>query len=102
MATDVDGVYVRWGTPEQERLSQVTPEDLAGYQFPAGFMGPKVEAAARFAAKTGRRAAIGSLEDIAGIVAGGRHERGLPGLPRTGARPGEAIAAVQPAPSPAA
>ena len=70
MATDVDGVYVHWGTPEQERLSQVTPEDLAGYQFPAGSMGPKVEAAARFAAKTGRRAAIGSLEDIAGIVAG--------------------------------
>ena len=32
-------------------------------------MGPKAEAAARFAAKTGRRAAIGSLEDIAGIVA---------------------------------
>ena len=39
MATDVDGVYARWGTPEQERLSQVTPEDLAGYQFPAGSMG---------------------------------------------------------------
>jgi carbamate kinase len=33
-------------------------------------MGPKVEAAARFAAKTGRRAAIGSLADIAAIVAG--------------------------------
>ena len=33
-------------------------------------MGPKVEAAARFAASTGRRAAIGSLADIAGIVAG--------------------------------
>jgi carbamate kinase len=33
-------------------------------------MGPKVEAAARFAAKTGRRAAIGALDDIAGIVAG--------------------------------
>jgi hypothetical protein len=33
-------------------------------------MGPKVEAAARFVAKTGGRAAIGSLADIAGIVAG--------------------------------
>ena len=33
-------------------------------------MGPKVEAAVRFAAKTGRRAAIGSLDDITGIVAG--------------------------------
>ena len=33
-------------------------------------MGPKVEAAARFVTKTGRRAAIGSLADIAEIVAG--------------------------------
>jgi carbamate kinase len=71
MATDVDGVYLGWGTPQQRRLGRVTPEELAGYEFPAGSMGPKVEAAARFAAKTGRRAAIGSLADIAGIVAGG-------------------------------
>jgi carbamate kinase len=70
MATDVDGVYVGWGTPQQERLDRVTPEELAGYQFAAGSMGPKVEAASRFAAKTGRRAAIGSLADITGIVAG--------------------------------
>ena len=40
------------------------------HQFAAGSMGPKVEAAARFAAKTGGRAAIGSLTDIAGIIAG--------------------------------
>jgi carbamate kinase len=33
-------------------------------------MGPKVEAAARFVAKTGKRAAISSLADIAGAVAG--------------------------------
>ena len=70
MATDVDGVYLDWGKPGQRRLGQVTPEELASHQFPAGSMGPKVEAAARFAAKTGRRAAIGSLDDIAGIVAG--------------------------------
>ena len=43
---------------------------LHGYQFAAGSMGPTVEAAARFAAKTGRRAAIGALDDIAAIVAG--------------------------------
>ena len=55
---------------EQRRLDRVTPEELAGHQFAAGSMGPKVEAAARFAAKTGQRAAIGSLADIAGIVAG--------------------------------
>jgi len=70
MATDVDGVYLGWGTPEQRRLGDVTPEELAGYEFAAGSMGPKVEAAARFVAKTGRRAAIGSLADIGGIVAG--------------------------------
>jgi carbamate kinase len=70
MATDVDGVYLDWGTPQQRRLGEVTPEDLAGHEFAAGSMGPKVEAASRFAAKTGRRAAIGALADIAGIVAG--------------------------------
>jgi carbamate kinase len=70
MATDVDGVYLHWGSPEQRRLGQVTPEELAGYPFAAGSMGPKVEAAVRFTAKTGRRAAIGSLGDIAAIVAG--------------------------------
>jgi carbamate kinase len=70
MATDVDGVYLHWGEPNQTRLNRVTPEELTGYEFPAGSMGPKVEAAARFVAKTGRRAAIGSLADIAGIVAG--------------------------------
>jgi carbamate kinase len=70
MATDVDGVYLHWGGPEQRRLGQVTPEELAGYEFAAGSMGPKVEAAVRFVAKTGRRAAIGSLADITGIVAG--------------------------------
>jgi carbamate kinase len=70
MATDVDGVYTDWGTPDQRRLGQVTPDELAGYEFAAGSMGPKVEAAVRFAAKTGRRAAIGALADIAGIVAG--------------------------------
>jgi carbamate kinase len=70
MATDVDGVYLDWGTPEQRRLGQVTPEELAGYKFAAGSMGPKVQAAARYVMKTGRRAAIGSLADITRIVAG--------------------------------
>jgi carbamate kinase len=70
MATDVDGVYLDWGSQDQRRLGRVTPEELVGYEFAAGSMGPKVEAAARFVAKTGGRAAIGSLADIAGIVAG--------------------------------
>ena len=52
------------------RLGHVTPGELAGYQFPGGSIGPKVEAAVRFAAKTGNRAAIGALADIPRIVAG--------------------------------
>ena len=70
MTTDVDGVYVDWGTPQARRLDRVTAGELAGHQFAAGSMGPKVKAAARFAGKTGKRAAIGSLDDIAAIVAG--------------------------------
>jgi carbamate kinase len=70
MATDVDGVYLHWGSPAQRRLGRVTPEELACYEFAAGSMEPKVEAATRFTAKTGRRAAIGALADIAAIAAG--------------------------------
>jgi carbamate kinase len=70
MATDVDGVYLDWDTPRQRRLDRVTPEELADYQFAAGSMGPKVEAATRFVAKTDGRAAIGALADIAAIIAG--------------------------------
>ena len=70
MATDVDGVYLDWGTPQARRLDQVSASDLASHQFAAGSMGPKVEAAVNFAGKTGRRAAIGALDDITAIVAG--------------------------------
>jgi carbamate kinase len=70
MATDTDGVYLDWGKPQQRRLDWVTPEELDAYRFPAGSMGPKVEAATRFVKATCHRAAIGRLEDIGEIVAG--------------------------------
>lgn len=70
MATDVDGVYDAWGTPDQRRLDWVTPEELRAREFASGSMGPKVEAAARFAERTGKRAAIGSVDDIEQIVEG--------------------------------
>ena len=70
MATDVDGVYVEWGTPDQRRLEEVTPEELRGSEFAAGSMGPKVAAALRFVDNTGSRSAIGSLEQIEQIVDG--------------------------------
>jgi carbamate kinase len=70
IATDVDAVYLDWGKPEQHKLGYVTPDELRSYNFPAGSMGPKVDAAAQFVEKTGKRAAIGSLAEIAEIVAG--------------------------------
>ncbi|MEL7666780.1 MAG: carbamate kinase [Actinomycetota bacterium] len=70
MATDTDGVYLDWMTPAQRRLGWVTPDELEQCPFPAGSMGPKVEAAKRFTRATCHRAAIGRLEDIERIVAG--------------------------------
>src|SRR3954466_1519330 len=38
MATDVDGVYLDFGTSQQRKLADVTPEELADREFPAGSM----------------------------------------------------------------
>jgi carbamate kinase len=70
MATDVDGVYADWGSPDQRRLEHVIPAELHGQPFAAGSMGPKVEAARRFVEATGKRAAIDALDDIEQIVEG--------------------------------
>jgi carbamate kinase len=70
MATDVDGVYVDWGGPQQRRIEKVSPTELRSTPFPAGSMGPKVEAACRFVEATGGRSAIGALTDIHEIVRG--------------------------------
>lgn len=70
MATDADAVFVGWGTPEARAIHRAHPKAMSEYTFPAGSMGPKVDAACRFAEATGRRAAIGALADIAAIVRG--------------------------------
>jgi len=70
MATDVDGVYLDWGTPDARRLERTTTVELHAYDFPAGSMGPKVEAACDFVERTGGTAAIGALADIEAIVDG--------------------------------
>ena len=78
IATDVDGVYAGWGTPQQRRLDEVTPGELSTLELPAGSMGPKVEAACGFVEHTGRQAVIGSLADIADIVLGSAGTRVRP------------------------
>jgi carbamate kinase len=75
LLTDVDAVYSGWGTPSSRPLRGVSCAELRGMVFDAGSMGPKVNAACRFAQTTGRLAAIGSLGDAAGIVRGERGTR---------------------------
>ena len=70
IATDVDGVYTGWGTPQQARLGNVTVDQVVEMNLPAGSMGPKVAAACGFATQTKNEAVIGSLADIDRIVAG--------------------------------
>jgi carbamate kinase len=70
IATDVDGVYTGWGTPNQTRLGRVTPDELGNLDLPAGSMGPKVQAACDFTRRTGKEAVIGAPTDITEIVDG--------------------------------
>jgi carbamate kinase len=80
MATDVDAVYADWGQPGQRHLDRVTPEELAGGEFAAGSMGPKVQAAREFVSVTGNRAVIGSLAQIDGLMAGTAGTSVVPGV----------------------
>jgi len=68
MLTDVDGVYLGWGTAQQRRLESVKPGELMSYAFAAGSMGPKARAAADFVSGGGKMAGIGRLEDALGIL----------------------------------
>jgi carbamate kinase len=70
IVTDVDAVYSGWGTPEQQAIRSATPAWLTGSEFAAGSMGPKVRAACEFVQRTGRMAAIGSIDDTAALVRG--------------------------------
>lgn len=69
MLTDVPAVYTGWGTSAQRALDEVTPQELAGMDFAAGSMGPKVRAACDFVNRTGGLAGIGALEDACAILA---------------------------------
>ena len=70
IVTDVDAVYVDWGTPDQRAIRRANPEALMGTEFAAGSMGPKVRAACSFVEETGGLAAIGSIEDTPGLLRG--------------------------------
>lgn len=69
VATDVPGVFEGWGGPAAHLLRLVDLVDLDVTTLQSGSMRPKVEAAARFA-RSGGRAVVGSLSELAGLVAG--------------------------------
>jgi carbamate kinase len=71
IATDVAAVYLDWGLPSQRALGKVSPKELAKHTFTSGSMGPKVTAACRFVNETGKRAVIGSLDDIEAMLIDG-------------------------------
>jgi carbamate kinase len=70
LATDVDAVYTGWGTPDPRAVARATPGWLRTQGFPAGSMGPKVEAVCRFVEQTGNRAAIGQLDGLPELIGG--------------------------------
>jgi carbamate kinase len=68
IATDVDAVMIGWGTPQATPLGAVAVAELRAHSargaFASGSMGPKVEAACRFAESGHGFAAIASLEHV--------------------------------------
>ena len=74
IASDVLGASIDWGKPQQQQLGRVSLTELERYmvegQFPAGSMGPKVEAILQFHRVTGRRGIICHLKDIERAIAG--------------------------------
>jgi carbamate kinase len=70
LLTDVDSVYLGWRTARAQSVAAAGPNDLDPTGFEPGSMRPKVEAAIEFARRTGKRAAIGRLEDASALLIG--------------------------------
>jgi carbamate kinase len=68
LLTDVDGVYLGWGSDQQQKLTSITPKELNAHRFAAGSMGPKVQAAIDFASLGKTMTGIGRLEDAVEIL----------------------------------
>lgn len=68
--TDGTHVCLNWGTPQEQRLENVTIEQMKQYSFPAGSMGPKVDACCQFVEKTGQSGHIGDLSFALEIIEG--------------------------------
>ena len=74
IASDVEGAAINWGKADQKMLRKVPQAEMEKHvqqgQFPAGSMGPKVDAVMQFTAATGNRGVICQLKDIEKAIAG--------------------------------
>jgi carbamate kinase len=69
LLTDVDAVYENFGRADAQPYPQLSLAALRRLRFAPGSMGPKVEAARRFAERGGE-AIIGRMEDAAALGSG--------------------------------
>ncbi|WP_112274075.1 carbamate kinase [Lentzea terrae] len=70
LLTDVSAVMTDFGLPDAEPLRHLDVAELEHLTFPAGSMGPKIEACRRFVLATGSTAAIGALTDAEALLLG--------------------------------
>jgi len=74
VASDVEGAAIDWGKPDQRILRKVAVSEIKEYveagHFPAGSMGPKVDAVIEFVESSGSRGIICGLNDIQKAVEG--------------------------------
>ena len=68
--TDVPAIIRGYGTPGARPIQAIDADALSAMAFPAGSMGPKVQACIRFVRASGQSAAVGALADAADILAG--------------------------------
>jgi carbamate kinase len=68
LLTDIAAVQDEFGTLRATPLRRVTPAQLRARSFPAGSMGPKIEAVCRFVEATGKMAAIGQMADAGALL----------------------------------
>jgi carbamate kinase len=81
--TEVPQVHLGWGTADARPVDKLTVTEaralLAAGEFPAGSMGPKVEACCDFVAAGGGRAVIGALDRAVDVVLGTAGTTVVPG-----------------------
>lgn len=70
IVTEMAGVFLDWGTANSKLLRHGHPSALRELASTVGSMAPTLQAASSFVERTGRRAAIGALNDVARLVDG--------------------------------